>query len=184
MMIFLAIVLGLFFGFALQRVGATNPENIINMLRLTDLHLMKVILFAIGLSSALLFVLMAAGVIDPGHLSVKESYVGVIIGGAILGLGFAIAGYCPGTGLAAIGTGRKDAVVFILGGLTGALLYMLAYASIESSKLFDAIAGGKVMLADSSEVYPALIPGVPGTLLAAGIGGVLMLIAWGLPKRF
>ena len=49
-----------------------------------------------------LFIGMAAGFIDPGHLSVKSSYLGVVLGGAILGLGFGIAGYCPGTGLAAL----------------------------------------------------------------------------------
>lgn len=150
MTILLAISLGLFFGFALQRVGATNPENIINMLRLTDLHLMKTILFAIGVSSALLFGLMSLGIIDAGHLSVKSSYAGVIIGGALLGVGFAISGYCPGTGLAAMGTGRKDAIVFAGGGLIGALVYMLSFSSIKDSWLFSSIAGGKVMLAESS----------------------------------
>ena len=183
MTIFLAIVLGLFFGFALQRVGATNPENIINMLRLTDLHLMKAILFAIGVSSIFLFTLMSVGIIDSGHLSVKSSYIGVIVGGAVLGLGFAIAGYCPGTGLAAIGTGRKDALVFVIGGLGGALLYMLVYGSIEGSWLFNDIAGGKVMLAQGFDKYTALIPGVPGVQLAAGIGVVFILIAWKLPDK-
>ena len=95
MTIISAVILGIFFGFALQRVGATNPQNIINMLRLKDLHLMKAIFFAIGISSTLLFLMMAAGIIDAGHLSVKSSYIGVILGGALLGLGFAVAGYWP-----------------------------------------------------------------------------------------
>ncbi|MEA2061106.1 MAG: DUF6691 family protein [Thermodesulfobacteriota bacterium] len=112
MTIILAVVLGIFFGFALQRVGATNPQNIINMLRLKDLHLMKAIFFAIGISSIFLFVLMAVGVINAAHLSVKSSYIGVIIGGALLGLGFAVAGYCPGTSLGALAEGRKDALFF------------------------------------------------------------------------
>jgi len=183
MTIILAIILGLFFGFALQRVGATNPQNIINMLRLTDLHLMKAIFFAIGISSAILFLLMAAGFIDAGHLSVKSSYIGVIIGGALLGLGFAVAGYCPGTSLTALADGRKDALFFVGGGLVGALIYTLVYGSIKGSWLFDKIAGGKVMLATGSDKFPALIHVIPGTLLAAGIGVLFMVIAWKLPDR-
>jgi hypothetical protein len=183
MTIILAIILGVFFGFALQRVGATNPQNIINMLRLTDLHLMKAIFFAIGISSALLFVLMTIGVIDAGHLSVKSSYTGVILGGALLGLGFAVAGYCPGTGLTALADGRKDALFFVGGGLLGALLYTLVYGSIKGSWLFDKIAGGKVMLASGSDKFQALVPVIPGTLLAAAIGAVFMIIAWKLPDR-
>ncbi len=183
MTIFLAIILGIFFGFALQRVGATNPQNIINMLRLKDLHLMKAIFFAIGISSTLLFLLMTVGVIDAGHLSVKSSYIGVIVGGALLGLGFAVAGYCPGTSLAALADGRKDALFFVGGGLLGALIYTLSYGSIKGSWLFDKIAGGKVMLAAGSDKFQPLLPAIPGTLLAAAIGVVFMLIAWKLPDK-
>jgi hypothetical protein len=183
MTIVLAIILGIFFGFALQRVGATNPQNIINMLRLTDLHLMRAIFFAIGISSALLFVLMAIGIIDAGHLSVKSSYMGVIFGGALLGLGFAVAGYCPGTALGSLADGRKDALFFVGGGLVGALIYTLVYGSIKGSWLFNEIAGGKVMLATGSDKFQALLPMVPGTLLAAAIGIIFMLIAWKLPDK-
>lgn len=183
MTIFLAIVLGIFFGFALQRVGATNPENIINMLRLTDLHLMKAIFFAIGISSTLLFLLMTFGFIDAGHLSVKSSYTGVIVGGALLGLGFAVAGYCPGTSLTAMADGRKDALFFVGGGLLGALIYTMVYGSIKGSWLFDKIAGGKVMLATGSDKFQALLPMIPGTLLAASIGVAFMFIAWKLPDK-
>ena len=182
MNIILAIILGMFFGFALQRVGATNPQNIINMLRLKDLHLMKAILFAIGVSSTLLFLLMNMGIIDSGHLSVKSSYFGVVIGGLLLGLGFAIAGYCPGTAFSALADGRKDALIFVFGGLLGALLYTLVYGSIKETWLFDKIAGGKVMLATGSEKFEPLLPMIPGTVLAATIGIIFMLIAWKLPK--
>ena len=183
MNVFLAIILGALFGFALQRAGATNPQNIINMIRLKDLHLMKAIFFAIGFSSTLLFLFMTLGIIDSGHLSVKSSYFGVIVGGALLGIGFAIAGYCPGTSLTAIAVGRKDALFFSIGGLLGALLYTLVYGSIKGTWLFDKIAGGKVMLATGSEKFAPLLPMIPGTLLAAVIGIVFMLIAWKLPDK-
>ncbi len=183
MTIVLAIILGIFFGFALQRVGATNPQNIINMLRLKELHLMKAIFFAIGISSALLFLLISVGVINAGNLSVKSSYIGVMVGGALLGLGFAVAGYCPGTGLTALADGRKDAIFFIGGGLLGALIYTMVYGSIEGSWLFDKIVGGDVMLAAGADKFQALLPMIPGTLLAAAIGGIFMIIAWKLPNK-
>lgn len=183
MTVILAIILGAFFGFALQRVGANNPQNIINMLRLKDLHLMKAIFFAIGASSTLLFLLMGIGIIDAGHLSVKSSYIGVIVGGGLLGLGFAVAGYCPGTSLTAIVDGRKDALFFTAGGLLGALIYTLVYGSIQSTWLFDKIAGGKVMLATGSDKFQALVPVVPGVLLAVFLGVMFMIIAWKLPDK-
>ncbi len=186
MELFLAIALGILFGFALNRAGATNPENIINMLRLTDTRLMKTILFAIGLSSIGLFGGLALGVIDPSHISIKSAYTGVIVGGAILGIGFALAGYCPGTGLAALATGRKDAFVFVIGGLLGAFAYMLAYGWLETNAafLFEKIAGGDVSLAATgNEKYAALVTSVNGNVLGAAIGAAFVLVAFLLPQN-
>ncbi|MCA1795560.1 MAG: hypothetical protein LC660_17130, partial [Desulfobacteraceae bacterium] len=111
------------------------------------------------------------------------SYVGVIVGGAMLGLGFAVAGYCPGTSLTALADGRKDALFFVGGGLLGALIYTLIYGSIQGTWLFNKIAGGKVMLATGSDKFQALLPMIPGTLLALIIGVIFMLIAWKLPDK-
>ena len=183
MELFLAIALGLLFGFALNRVGATNPENIINMLRLNDLRLMKAILFAIGLSAVALFGGLALGLIDPSHISIKSAYIGVIVGGALLGIGFALAGYCPGTGLAAFAAGRKDALFFTIGGLLGAFVYTLAYGWLaENTPLFTEIADGAVSLADTgNETYPALLAGIPGAVIGIGFGAAMIAIAYALP---
>lgn len=186
MELFFAIALGLLFGFALNRAGATNPENIINMLRFHDLRLMKAILFAIGLSSLALFAGLAVGIIDPSHVSIKTAYVGVVIGGAMLGTGFAIAGYCPGTGLASLATGRKDALFFVLGGLAGALVYTLSYAWIDGkTNMLAPLWGGAVSLAQTgNEKYPALLNGVDGSVLGIALGAVFVVVAWVLPVRF
>ena len=185
MEIILAIILGTAFGFALHRVGASNPQYIINMLRFTDLHLMKVILFAIGLSSGLLFLGMSIGFIDPGNLSVKTSYWGVPIGGAFLGGGWALSGYCPGTGVAALGDGRKDAIFFVLGGLVGAEVYMLVYSGLTESFLFRNIFGGNVTLATTAnESYTGILSGIPGVLVAAIIAILFAVAAWKLPSAF
>lgn len=183
MTIFLAIVLGFVFGFVLQKVGAANPEKIINMLRLQDFHLMKAIFLGIGVSSLLLFILLAIGVIDSSHISVKSSYVGVTVGGGILGLGWAIAGFCPGTGVVAAGAGRKDAFSFILGGLLGAFIYTLAHESLANTFLFEKL-GGKVTLAvTGSEKYPAILSDISGIFVAGVIAVIFIAIAFVIPNR-
>ncbi len=181
--IILAIVIGTAFGFALNRVGATNPQYIINMVRLKDLHLMKVILFAIGFASALLFLGLSVGLLDAGNLSVKASYIGVVIGGALLGVGFAIAGYCPGTGIGAAATGRIDGIVFVIGGLIGAFAYTLTHGAISATGLLDNLFGGKVTLAaTTNEKFGHLVDALPGPALALLLSVLLMGIAFALPK--
>ena len=182
MNIILAIIIGFFFGFALDQAKASNPQKIIGMLSLKDFHLMKVILFAIGFSSLLLFILLSLKVIDPGHLSVKPTYYGVILGGAILGLGFALGGYCPGTCVVALGRGRKDAAAFLLGGLIGAFAYMLVFGLIQDTSLFDEFAGGAVSIAETNPAkYISLTGKLPALLVAGSIAIVLIMTAFLLP---
>ena len=184
MNILLAIILGTAFGFALDRAKASNPQKIINMLRLRDFHLMKVILFAIGFSSLILFVLLSFNLIDPSHFSVKKSYPGVIIGGAILGIGFAIGGYCPGTSIVAAGRGRKDAIIFILGGLLGAFFYMLIFGMLKDTALFNPIAGGTVSIAETTNPkFTSLFNNLPSLVIAGPVALVFMTVAFLLPNK-
>lgn len=180
----LALIIGGAFGFALDRVGAANPNYIIGMLRQSNLHLMKTILLAIGVSSLLLFSGLLAGIIEPGHLSVKAAYAGVFTGGILLGSGYTISGYCPGTGLAAMATGRLDALFFIIGGLAGAAAYRWPFPWVESTGILRDMAGGKTTLgAISSTDYPALFSGMPGEVIGIVMGVLFIVIAAMLPSR-
>jgi len=180
----LAIVLGAAFGAVLDRVGATNPGYIIRMLNLTDMHLMRTILLAIGIGSVLMFGGLLTGIVDVGHLSVKTAYTGVFVGGLLLGAGFAVAGYCPGTGLTAAATGRKDALFFVAGGLAGAAAYMGSYAWVKTTGVLDKIAGGKATLGTiAGTKYPALIDALPGEIVGIALGIVFIAIAAILPAR-
>ncbi len=184
MTIILAIVIGAAFGFVLDRIGATNPGYIIRMLNLSNLHLMKTILMGIGVAAVLTFAGLLSGLVDPGHLSVKAAYIGVFVGGILLGLGFAVAGYCPGTGLTAAATGRIDAIFFAIGGLFGAAAYMVTYTQVKSMGLLAEIAGGKSTIGDiSGTSYPALISGIPGEWIGLGMGVLFMIVAMVLPDR-
>src|SRR6056297_399406 len=178
--IILAIVIGAAFGAVLDRIGATNPNWIGKMLTLTHLHLMKTILLAIGTGSVLMFGGQMLGLVDVGHMSVKTAYVGVFIGGLLLGAGWAAAGYCPGTGVCAAASGRKDALFFIAGGLLGAAAYMMTYPAWKSAGLLD---GGKLTLgAVPGAGYDALST-VPGDILGIVIGAGFVVIAIALPER-
>ena len=184
MEILLAIVIGGLFGFSLQKAGAANPQVIIDMLRLKNFHFMKAILLGLGLSSFMLFVLMNVGIIESGHLSVKTAYVGVVIGGAIMGTGWAISGFCPGTGVVGVGAGRKDALVFVIGGLVGALAFTLAYSSLAETFLFDEIGAGKATLATTGiEKYASLMDTVPAVVVVGVIAFVFIFAAWKLPAK-
>ncbi|MBJ6373317.1 YeeE/YedE thiosulfate transporter family protein [Sedimentitalea arenosa] len=179
----LALVIGAAFGAVLDRVGASNPDLIGKMLNLTNLNLAKTIILAIGVGSILMFGGQMLGLVDVGHMSVKSAYIGVILGGVLLGAGWAAAGYCPGTGVVAAASGRKDALFFIAGGLLGAAAYMVTYPMWEASGLLDPVLGGSVTLGKvPGSEYDALT-GLPGDILGICIGLAFVAVAFALPER-
>lgn len=179
----LAVVIGAAFGAVLDRVGASNPSLIGSMLNLTNLNLAKTILLAIGTGSVLMFGGQMLGFVDVGHMSVKSAYVGVALGGVLLGAGWAASGYCPGTGVVAAASGRRDAWFFIAGGLLGAAAYMVTYPMWSAWGILDPIAGGKVTLgAVPGAGYDGVI-GVRGDVLGLVLGAVFIAVAFVLPER-
>ena len=180
--IFLAILMGGLFGFVLERVGAGDPDKILGMLRLKDLHLMKAIFMGIGFSSLLLFPMLVLGWIDASHLSIKGMYSGVIFGGALLGLGWALAGFCPGTAVVALGRGRKDAITYVLGGLVGAALLTLSYDRLTDAGWFAPWWGGRLTLVQTGASRAvALLEGQGSFVVAMLLGAAMLAVGLFLP---
>lgn len=145
-MLWLAIPLGLLFGFALYYAGATESKNIINMLTLKDLSLATIILGAIGLGSFVVGILGMFHMIPLSHFNIKPMNIGVILGGIMFGIGFGLIGSCPGTAVAALFTNFKKAIWIIIGGLTGALTFSVSYKYLLSYGLIDNFNFGKMTL--------------------------------------
>jgi len=74
-------------------------------------------------------------------------------------------------------------VAFVVGGLVGALAYLLSDPLVEATGLLAPIAGGKTMLADPGGQAHALVDGSPGWVLGIALGFVFVVLAWMLPSR-
>lgn len=183
MNIFLAVLLGGFFGFALYYVGVTQSKNLKDMLSLRDLGLMKIILFAIGFASFLVSLASFMGIFDTSHLSVKTTHLGVVLGGLIFGIGFGWAGTCPGTCVADSSSGGLSKAIFIiLGGLIGAFVYAISYESLDNLGLFDKMNPGNLTLFNLSDNFPSVFKlGFSGLLI---MGILIMGVALLLPEHF
>ena len=101
------LLVGICMGVLIQRVGASSPTMILRALRLENLTIIKFMATTIAVGTIGVYVL---GSFMPMHIDIKPTYVvGVLVGGLIFGVGFALGGYCPGTCVVGIGERRKDA---------------------------------------------------------------------------
>ena len=121
----IGLIIGILFGFLLQRGGVTHYDVIIGQLLLTDFTVIKVMLSAVITGMLGIHLLRSLGLAE---LHPKPGSIGsVVIGGLIFAAGFAILGYCPGTVAGAVGQGSMDA---LFGGMAGALIGAGLFAAI------------------------------------------------------
>ncbi len=119
-----AVLIGLLFGYALQRSGFTDSRKIAETFYMKDVHVPIVMFTAITTASIGLWGLSLLGLMDISKMYFLPSYLlPMIVAGFIFGIGMAVGGFCPGTSLAAMVTGKIDAIVFIIGVFLGSLLF-------------------------------------------------------------
>lgn len=163
------LLVGMAMGTLLQRVGASSPRMITRNLRLENLSIIKFMALTIAVGSVGSYLLQ---LFLPMHFVIKPLYLGVLAGGLLFGVGFAVAGYCPGTCVVGAAEGRKDAWFTVAGGLLGALVFTLVYPAVEAS-LIRPWNLGKVTLADWLHLPPLLV--------ALFLASLLVMVVWRLP---
>lgn len=121
----LGLVIGILFGFLLQRGGVGEYDVIIGQLLLTDFTVLKIMLSAVVVGMLGVHALRSLGLVQ---LHPKPGSVGSsVVGGLIFGAAFAILGLCPGTVTSAVGQGSLDA---LFGGLVGILIGSWIFAAV------------------------------------------------------
>jgi rhodanese-related sulfurtransferase len=117
-----AFVIGIGFGFFLERAGFGSARKLAAQFYFTDLSVLKVMFTAIITAMGGLYALSRLGLVDLSLVYLTPTFLAPqIAGGLILGFGFVIGGYCPGTSCVAAATGRIDGMVY-LGGMVAGLL--------------------------------------------------------------
>lgn len=173
--ILVGVAMGIVFGFALEKSRVFEPGVIVSQMQLRNFIMLKVFLTAVATGAVVLAVLNGFGYVK---LQPKAAlYAADIVGGLILGVGITLAGACPGTTLAQIGAGYRDALFTLVGGIAGAVAF--SYAQPALSKSFLGQGGGKIIFTD--------LIGVPywmgALVLAAAIVVILVALELWKPWR-
>ena len=123
-----AVVIGIAFGWSLERAGMGSARKLAGQFYLTDLTVFKVMFSAILTAMLGAFWLGRLGVLDLSRVYVPETFLlPQLIGGIVFGAGFVMAGLCPGTSCVAAVTGRLDGAMTVFGMWCGVMLTGLSF---------------------------------------------------------
>ena len=173
------LVAGFFFGFFLEVSGLGSPRKLTAQFTLRDWSVFKVMFVAIVVAAAGLWLFDVLGWLRFDALKIQTTFFwAMAIGGALLGAGLAIGGYCPGTSVVGLFTGRLDALLFMVGILIGTTLFAANFDSLQG--LYLAAKGPK------GQTLSALT-GLPTWLMLLLLAGIAMagfrLGAWFESRR-
>ena len=142
-----APAIGFAFGWFLERGGLGSAPKLAGQFYLTDLTVFKVLFSALVTAMLGAFWLDRAGVLQLDLVYLPETFVlPQALGGALFGIGFLVAGLCPGTSCVAAAAGRRDGAGVMVGMLLGVWLFNLAFDRI--APFYSSTALGAVRLTD------------------------------------
>lgn len=119
-----AFVVGIAFGWCLEQAGLGSSKRVAGTFYFTDMSFARAMFSAVACSSLILLFLLAVGLIEAEALYVTDKTLGAItIGGVLFGIGLVVSGWCPATAVVGIVSGKVDALVYVLGLMTGILIF-------------------------------------------------------------
>jgi len=128
----IAVLIGLAFGFFLEQGGFGNSRKLALVFYLRDMTVVKVMFTAILTAMTGMILFSQLGWLDLQQLWIVPTYLWPgIVGATIMGAGFAIGGYCPGTAVVGMATRKTDAYWNVGGALLGMALFTIAYPAVE-----------------------------------------------------
>lgn len=166
-----AVLAGIAFGFVLERSGFGRAQKLVGQFYGTDLTVFKVMFSAIITAMLGIVILSGVGVLDLTAVNFNyPTYLWpMIVGGLLLGAGFVVSGYCPGTSIVATASGKIDGLVTVLGVIVGTLFYSELQPRLgafhESGKL------GAFHLYDWLHVPHAVVAAAIAAIAIAGFVG-------------
>jgi uncharacterized protein len=167
----IAFAVGIGFGFALERAGFGNANKLAMQFYFRDLTVFKVMFTAIITAMSGLIILGAAGVLDPSLLYINPTYLwSGAIGGLIMGFGFIIGGYCPGTAVVGVATAKVDAFFSVAGAMFGMFIFAELIPASWLRALYDLETegfSGRLTLPEWLGVRPGVV-GFAVMLIALG----------------
>ena len=170
----LSAVFGLIFGVLLNKGRVTEYSVIVNFFRLRDFTVMKIMLTAILVGGLGVFAMKEMGLVEAYQIK-SANLLGVALGSAIFGVGMALLGYCPGTGIAAMAGGRLHAWVGFLGMIAGGIAYAFSHGWIQSH-ILNVAAMGKVRLPE--------VTGIPSIAWWVVLVAISIAVFYWLEKKF
>ena len=130
--LFVAVLIGVAFGWCLERAGMGSARKLAGQFYFTDLTVFKVMFSAIVTAMLGAFWLGRIGFLDLSRVYVPETFaVPQLVGGLVFGVGFVVGGLCPGTSCVAAATGRGDGMMVVAGMLSGAIASGLGFRILE-----------------------------------------------------
>ncbi|UMB54907.1 YeeE/YedE family protein [Lutibacter sp. A64] len=134
----IALLSGIGFGFALEQAGFSSTKKLVGLFYGYDFTVLKVF-FTAGVTAMIGVLLLSHfGFLDLNLIYVNPTFLwSALVGGAIMGLGFVIGGFCPGTSVCAAAIGKIDGLAFVFGSAIGIIIFAEAYPFFETIYLAE-----------------------------------------------